>query len=183
MLFELDAVIGQCGLNHSQLLRVRIEVILSSCIVAEQNDFARSHEAKGRNGRAAKVHAAFAKFKPSTKLDMKVKVGKVLDLPFPYPSIKPGKPTMKVAKAAEKLRLRYEVSIQGLVTFQGRQRALTAASDYGLWHEDDERLGPSLVVVLEGVKKDGSVSTESDCLAFMCKSPFSVFVLNSADHV
>lgn len=167
----LEAVMGRCALNQLFLLRARLDVLIASCIAAEENAYARSPEGKGLgHGPGAKVTAALSKLKPKTKLDVKFKVGNVLDVPLPYVWVKHAKPAVKVVEAAQRLQLRYQVGIQGLVTVDGQQRAITAAADNGLWHEDDERLGPSLVVVLEGRKQDGSVSTPMDCLAFMGKS-------------
>lgn len=67
----------------------------------------------------------------------------------------------------ERLHLLYETGVQGRVSYQNTPRILTASADNGLWHEDAEKLGPSLVVVLEGRKRDGSVSTETECPGFM----------------
>lgn len=65
------------------------------------------------------------------------------------------------------MHLHYETSVQSRVMYNNRQRILTAAIDNGLWFDDTLKLGPGLVVVLEGRRRDGSVADEGVCLGFM----------------
>lgn len=81
----------------------------------------------------------------------------------------------------ESMHLRCETSVQSRISYHGRPRILTASSDHGLWYKDAEKLGPSLVVVLEGRKRDGSVSTEAECLGFMGLLSFFLSASDSAD--
>ena len=79
------------------------------------------------------------------------------------------------------MHLHYETSVQSRVSYSNRPRILTAAIDNGLWFDDTLKLGPGLVVVLEGKRRDGSVANEGVCLGFLGLLPSHPSILPGCD--